>query len=95
MELSTTIEGRAVASAAAVVFRGQVPFLASYGRTHSGNASGGWISGALALPAAGLCKDFLYFCVSVQVFILENMLLGSQERSGTSFFSPKSVLNYT
>ncbi|XP_058224028.1 nucleoside diphosphate kinase 3-like [Rhododendron vialii] len=45
-------EGRAVASAAAVVFRGKVPFLASYGRTHSGNASGGWISGALALPAA-------------------------------------------
>lgn len=89
MELSTTIEGRAVASAAAVVFRGKVPFLSSYGRTHSGNASGGWISGAFALPAAGLCKNFLYFCISMQVFIHENMLLGSQGRSGTLLFFTK------
>jgi nucleoside-diphosphate kinase len=38
-----------VAAAATVLIRGS---LASYGRTNSGNASGGWISGALALPAA-------------------------------------------
>ncbi|THG08539.1 hypothetical protein TEA_005078 [Camellia sinensis var. sinensis] len=45
-------EGRAVASAATVLLRGKVPYLASYGRTDSGNTSRGWISGALALPAA-------------------------------------------
>ncbi|CAL5433384.1 unnamed protein product [Camellia sinensis] len=45
-------KGRAVASAATVLLRGNVPYLASYGRTDSGNTSRGWISGALALPAA-------------------------------------------
>lgn len=45
-------EGRAVASAATVLLRGKVPYLVSYGRTDSGNTSRGWISGALALPAA-------------------------------------------
>lgn len=45
-------EGRAAAAAAAVALRGKVPALASYGRYNSGNASMGWIYGALALPAA-------------------------------------------
>ncbi|KAI7989335.1 hypothetical protein LOK49_LG13G01006 [Camellia lanceoleosa] len=45
-------EGQAAAGAAAVSFRGRLPsLLASYGRD-SGKVSGGWISGALALPAA-------------------------------------------
>ncbi|KAL8521286.1 hypothetical protein ACS0TY_011719 [Phlomoides rotata] len=42
--------GRAAAAAAAVSCRGRVPSLAAFGA--SGNAYGGWISGALALPAA-------------------------------------------
>ncbi|THG02332.1 nucleoside diphosphate kinase IV, chloroplastic/mitochondrial-like [Camellia sinensis] len=45
-------ESRAVASAATILLRGKVPYLASYGRTDSGNTSRGWMSGALALPAA-------------------------------------------
>ncbi|GMP72720.1 hypothetical protein CsSME_00030650 [Camellia sinensis var. sinensis] len=45
-------ESRAVASAATVLLRGKVTYLASYGRTDSGNTSRGWMSGALALPAA-------------------------------------------
>ncbi|KAJ4954129.1 hypothetical protein NE237_030961 [Protea cynaroides] len=46
-------EGRAVAAATATSFRGKVPFSASfYGRENSHNASRGWVSGALALPAA-------------------------------------------
>uniref|UniRef100_A0A7N0U1J5 Nucleoside diphosphate kinase n=1 Tax=Kalanchoe fedtschenkoi TaxID=63787 RepID=A0A7N0U1J5_KALFE len=48
-------EGRAVAAAAAGAksFRDGAPALASfYGRTGSGNVSRGWISGALAVPAA-------------------------------------------
>lgn len=57
--LCTAVEGRAAAAAVAVLIRGKVPSLASYGRTASGNASGGWISGALALPAAGL--GIIYF----------------------------------
>ncbi|XP_058203582.1 nucleoside diphosphate kinase 3-like [Rhododendron vialii] len=48
----SAVEGRAAAAAVAVLIRGKVPSLASYGRTASGNASGGWVSGALALPAA-------------------------------------------
>ncbi|KAF7151426.1 hypothetical protein RHSIM_Rhsim02G0244400 [Rhododendron simsii] len=48
----SAVEGRAAAAAAAVLIRGKVPSLASYGRTASGNASRGWVSGALALPAA-------------------------------------------
>ncbi|KAJ0105392.1 hypothetical protein Patl1_17517 [Pistacia atlantica] len=46
-------EGRAVAAAAAVTFSGKVPFLASnFGRAGSSNVPQGWLSGALALPAA-------------------------------------------
>lgn len=47
-------EGRAAAAAAATTsFRGNVSSLASfYGSANSGSASTGWISGALALPAA-------------------------------------------
>ncbi|KAM7531409.1 hypothetical protein LguiB_034819 [Lonicera macranthoides] len=45
-------EGRAAATAAAVSFRGKLPSLAAYGRASFRNTSGGWISGALALPAA-------------------------------------------
>ncbi|PON45209.1 Nucleoside diphosphate kinase [Parasponia andersonii] len=46
-------EGRAVAAAAAVAGRGKVAFLASnFGRAGAGNAYNGWVSGALALPAA-------------------------------------------
>lgn len=41
----------AAAAAAAVFLRGNVASVASYGRASSGNASG-WITGALALPAA-------------------------------------------
>ncbi|KAK6158436.1 hypothetical protein DH2020_005750 [Rehmannia glutinosa] len=44
--------GRAAAAAAAVSCRGRVPSLASFGASESGNAYRGWISGALALPAA-------------------------------------------
>lgn len=47
-------ESRAAAAAAAVSFRGKLPSLAAYGRASSRNASRGWISGALALPAAGI-----------------------------------------
>uniref|UniRef100_A0A5B6ZPJ5 Nucleoside diphosphate kinase n=1 Tax=Davidia involucrata TaxID=16924 RepID=A0A5B6ZPJ5_DAVIN len=45
-------ESRAAASAAAVSLRGKAPSLVLYGKANSGNASRGWISGALALPAA-------------------------------------------
>ncbi|XP_042505666.1 uncharacterized protein LOC122082271 [Macadamia integrifolia] len=46
-------EGRAVAVATATSFRGKVPSFASfYGRENSQNESRGWVSGALALPAA-------------------------------------------
>ncbi|GFS35607.1 nucleoside diphosphate kinase family protein [Actinidia rufa] len=45
-------EGRAGAAAATVSLRGKMPCLASYGRTNSGNTSSGWISAALAFPAA-------------------------------------------
>lgn len=45
--------GGAAAAAAAVSCRGRVPSLASFGASESGNAYKGWISGALALPAAG------------------------------------------
>lgn len=45
-------EGRAAAAAAALSLRVTVPFLFSYGRGSSQNASKEWISGALALPAA-------------------------------------------
>ncbi|KAI5329188.1 hypothetical protein L3X38_028585 [Prunus dulcis] len=46
-------EGRAVASAAAVTLSSKVPVFASnFGRAGSENVSRGWISGALALPAA-------------------------------------------
>ncbi|CAL8157639.1 unnamed protein product [Prunus armeniaca] len=46
-------EGRAVAAAAAVTLSSKVPVFASnFGRAGSENVSRGWISGALALPAA-------------------------------------------
>ncbi|KAM2227856.1 hypothetical protein ACFXTI_014620 [Malus domestica] len=46
-------EGRAVATAAAVALGSKVPlFASSFGRAGSDNASRGWISGALAIPAA-------------------------------------------
>ncbi|XP_043706242.1 uncharacterized protein LOC122655918 [Telopea speciosissima] len=45
-------EGRAVAAATATLFRGKLPFASFYGRENSHNASRGWVSGALALPAA-------------------------------------------
>ncbi|XP_059662207.1 nucleoside diphosphate kinase 4, chloroplastic-like [Cornus florida] len=45
-------EGKAAAAVAAISLRGKVPSLASYGGANSGNASRGWISGLLALPAA-------------------------------------------
>lgn len=44
--------GRAAAAAAVVSSRGRLPSLASFGASESGNAYKGWISGALALPAA-------------------------------------------
>ncbi|KAB2620688.1 nucleoside diphosphate kinase 3-like [Pyrus ussuriensis x Pyrus communis] len=45
--------GRAVATAAAVALGSKAPFFASsFGRGGSDNASKGWISGALAVPAA-------------------------------------------
>ncbi|KAH6760931.1 Nucleoside diphosphate kinase family protein [Perilla frutescens var. frutescens] len=44
--------GRAAAAAAAVSSRGRVSSLASFGASESGNAYSGWISSALALPAA-------------------------------------------
>lgn len=42
-------EGRAVAATAAISLRGKAPFLASFG---GANASGSWLSTALAIPAA-------------------------------------------
>ncbi|KAB2608763.1 nucleoside diphosphate kinase IV/mitochondrial-like [Pyrus ussuriensis x Pyrus communis] len=46
-------EGRAVATAAAAALGSKVPlFASSFGRAGSDNASRGWISGALAIPAA-------------------------------------------
>ncbi|CAK9163075.1 unnamed protein product [Ilex paraguariensis] len=45
-------EGRAAAAATAFLVKGKVPYLASFGKADSGNGSRGWISGALALPAA-------------------------------------------
>ncbi|TKY60718.1 Nucleoside diphosphate kinase IV [Spatholobus suberectus] len=51
-------QGRTVGAAAAVSFSSKVPLLASnYGRGGSGSGSASsWISGALALPAAGLLE---------------------------------------
>ncbi|KAM1097427.1 hypothetical protein ACFX15_014338 [Malus domestica] len=46
-------EGRAVATAAAVALGSKAPlFASSFGRAGSDNAPRGWISGALAIPAA-------------------------------------------
>ncbi|KAK9094060.1 hypothetical protein Scep_025529 [Stephania cephalantha] len=46
-------EGRAAAAATATSFRGKVPYLASiYERANSQNGYRGWVSSALALPAA-------------------------------------------
>lgn len=41
-----------------------MPSLASYGRNESGNASRAWISGVLALPAAGLFKFIFHGLVA-------------------------------
>jgi hypothetical protein len=55
-------EGRAVAAVAAVSLRGTVPFLASnFGKAGSENATRGWISGALAVSAAGSDNDTRLF----------------------------------
>lgn len=44
-----------MAAAAAVSGRGKAPFIASnFGRAGADNAFGAWISGAVALPAAGM-----------------------------------------
>lgn len=49
------VESRNAAASAAVVFSGKAHLLASaYARTYSTNASRQWISGAFAVPAAGL-----------------------------------------
>lgn len=54
-------EGHTVAAAAAVSTR-KVPFFASsYGRSESGSGPRSWLSGALALPAAGLDNNTTYF----------------------------------
>ena len=48
-----------MASAAAVTFSGKASLLvSSFGRDGSSSATQGWLSGALALPAAGLNKIF-------------------------------------
>lgn len=57
-----------MAAAAAVTFSGKVPFLASnFGRAGSSNVSRGWLSGALALPAAGwainIASPFSVVCI--------------------------------
>ncbi|KAK9145493.1 hypothetical protein Sjap_005396 [Stephania japonica] len=53
-------EGRAVAAATATSSRGKVPYLASiYERSNSQNGYRGWVSSALALPAAVV--EFLAF----------------------------------
>ena len=83
-EFSTTVEGRAAAAAAAVSLRGKVPYLASYGRTDSGNASRGWIYGTLALPAAGLYGNYSYIFRNSIEFLQH--ALGSQEVSGVSIY---------
>ncbi|XP_057802518.1 nucleoside diphosphate kinase 3-like [Salvia miltiorrhiza] len=46
--------GRAAAAAAVVSSRGRASSLASFGASESGNAYRGWITGALALPAAAV-----------------------------------------
>lgn len=47
-------EGRAVSAAAAVTFSGKLPYLvSSFGRAGSSTASRSWLSGAIAIPAAG------------------------------------------
>ncbi|KAJ7945051.1 Nucleoside diphosphate kinase family protein [Quillaja saponaria] len=46
-------EGRTIAAASAVSFTSKAPYISSnYGRTGSGSTHRGWLSGALALPAA-------------------------------------------
>ncbi|KAI3713527.1 hypothetical protein L1987_72105 [Smallanthus sonchifolius] len=45
-------EGRSVAAATAVSYKGVLPALTSFGRDDSGNTSSTWIAGAFALPAA-------------------------------------------
>lgn len=67
-------EGRAVAAVAAVSLRGTVPFLASnYGKAGSENMTREWISGALAVSAAGsdndtrLFSDFRCLCLWIVV----------------------------
>lgn len=52
----TFSEGRVIAAAAAASIRGKAAALSSFnnGSRDSANAFRGWISGALALPAAGL-----------------------------------------
>nr|GEY39357.1 nucleoside diphosphate kinase 3-like [Tanacetum cinerariifolium] len=48
--------GRVVVAATVVSVKGALLTLSSFGRDRSGNTSGSWIAGAVALPAAG----FLY-----------------------------------
>lgn len=48
-----------MAAVAALSSRGK-PFLSSFGKADSGNASRGWLSGVLAMPVAGAkCKILL------------------------------------
>lgn len=57
-------------AAAATTLRGKVPSLGSvHLRGDSRNAFGGWVSGALALPAAGLnFKLYLLYLIFCSVF---------------------------
>lgn len=50
-------EGRAIAATAAVALRGKAPYLASFGRAESGNASTAWLSSLLAVPAVYMLQD--------------------------------------
>lgn len=61
-------EGRAAAAAAAVSLRGRATSLAAYGRVDSGNASQNWVSGLLAIPAAG-SNYLIYLCRILCIFL--------------------------
>lgn len=62
-----SVEGRAVAAAAAVSLGSKVPLLASaYGNTASANAARAWLSGVFALPIAGL-DDLIFSPVYLPV----------------------------
>lgn len=73
-------EGRAVAAAAAVTFSGKLPYLVStFGRAGSSTASRSWLTGALAIPAAGyVCCACFFVAILLVTEKFETLYISAQ-----------------